>query len=57
MCGAVVRDGETHKRASVHARAVINAAGPFVDEIRQLSEGEKAPPMLRASAGARLSNL
>lgn len=50
MCGAIVRDAETRKRATVHARAVVNAAGPFADEIRQMANGEDAP-MLRASAG------
>ena len=36
--GAVVLDNLTGKEHSVHARTVINAAGPFSDEVRHLSQ-------------------
>ena len=38
VVGAVVRDNLSGKEHSVHARTVINAAGPFSDEVRHLSQ-------------------
>ena len=38
MVGAVVRDVLAGKDQAVYARTIINAAGPFSDEVRQLSE-------------------
>lgn len=37
VVGAVVKDMLTQKEQEVYARVVINATGPFVDSIRQLS--------------------
>lgn len=38
VVGATVRDNLSGKQHNVYARAVINAAGPFSDDVRQLSE-------------------
>ncbi|EFN54037.1 hypothetical protein CHLNCDRAFT_136099 [Chlorella variabilis] len=38
VVGAVVRDVLAGKDQAVYARTIINAAGPFSDEVRQLSE-------------------
>ncbi len=38
VVGAVVRDVLTGKEQAVYALTVINAAGPFADEVRHLSE-------------------
>lgn len=38
VVGATVRDNLAGKQHDVYARAVINAAGPFSDEVRQLSQ-------------------
>jgi glycerol-3-phosphate dehydrogenase len=38
VVGAVVRDNLSGKEHSVYARTVINAAGPFSDEVRHLSQ-------------------
>ena len=51
VVGAVVRDNLSGKEHSVHARTVINAAGPFSDEVRQLSQ---VSPGSVAVAGERL---
>ena len=34
VVGAVVEDQQSGKRHEVHARVVINAAGPFSDSVR-----------------------
>ncbi|PSC72023.1 glycerol-3-phosphate dehydrogenase mitochondrial-like [Micractinium conductrix] len=54
VIGAVVRDNLTGKQVNVYARAVINAAGPFVDEVRQLSQ-PAAPKMIMPSAGVHVT--
>lgn len=38
VVGATVRDTLSGKQHTVHARTVINAAGPFSDEVRALSQ-------------------
>jgi glycerol-3-phosphate dehydrogenase len=49
--GAEVRDGLGSGDASVRARIVVNATGPWVDRIRRL-EDEHAAPSVRLSKGA-----
>lgn len=53
VAGAVFRDEETGQSHTVHARAVINATGVFVDGIRQLDD-PSAPPMLSPSQGVHV---
>lgn len=38
VVGAAVRDNLSGRTQAVYAKTVVNAAGPFVDEVRQLSE-------------------
>jgi len=54
VCGAVLRDraqGEDGRTAEVQARVVVNAAGPWCDELRAKQGGK---PMLREKAGSHL---
>lgn len=51
--GATVRDAFDGDEITVTARAVINAAGPFVDEVRRLDDPDAAP-MLDASSGVHI---
>lgn len=53
ITGAAVRDRMTGADWEIRARAVINAAGPFVDAVRQMDSAEEAP-LLRVSAGSHL---
>ncbi len=40
VCGAVARDEETGEEIEIRARVVINATGPFSDEIRRMDDPE-----------------
>lgn len=51
--GAVVRDGETGAEVTVRAKAVVNAAGIFSDEVRRMDDAQAAP-MLALSRGTHL---
>jgi len=51
--GAVVRDTFTGREVEVRARAVVNATGPFVDELRRLDD-PSIEPMLDASSGVHV---
>jgi glycerol-3-phosphate dehydrogenase len=51
--GAVVEDVETKRRVTVRARVVINAAGIFVDTIRQQDKRD-APALLSVSRGTHV---
>ena len=51
--GAVVRDLETEREHEVRARAVVNATGIFVDELRR-QDDTQAKPLLEHSRGAHL---
>lgn len=53
ITGAAVRDRMTGADWEIRARVVINAAGPFVDAVRQMDSAEEAP-LLRVSAGSHL---
>jgi glycerol-3-phosphate dehydrogenase len=52
-CGARVRDTISGEAFTIKARGVANAAGPFVDRIRQMDE-PSAPPILEAAAGIHI---
>jgi glycerol-3-phosphate dehydrogenase len=51
--GATVRDVASGEQVTVSARAVVNATGPFVDELRRLDD-PAAVPMLDASSGVHI---
>lgn len=53
LTGVMVQDQETGAQAELAARAVINATGPFCDEVRHLDD-PAAPPLLARSQGAHL---
>lgn len=53
VCGAVVRDEETGREYEVRAKAVVNATGIFVDELRKLDD-PAALPVLAHSRGSHL---
>ncbi len=53
LTGVVVQDQETGAEAELKARAVINATGPFCDEVRHLDD-PNAPPLLARSQGAHI---
>ena len=52
-CGAKVRDTISGEEFTIKARGVVNAAGPFVDRIRQMDEAS-VPPLLEAAAGIHI---
>lgn len=54
-CGAEVRDTLTGKTVKVSARAVVNASGPWSDEIRRLEQGETSTALVRGSKGVHLA--
>ena len=51
--GAVFEDVETGKEHAVKARVVINATGPFADNLRRMDEPE-APALIAPSQGIHL---
>jgi glycerol-3-phosphate dehydrogenase len=51
--GVQVRDAETNSEFHAAARVVVNAAGPFCDEVRRLAI-PTAEPMLAASQGSHV---
>lgn len=51
--GAVLRDAETGDEFEVAARVVVNAAGPFCDEVRRLDVAD-AQPIIVPSRGTHL---
>ena len=51
--GARARDTITGEEFTIRARGVINAAGPFVDRIRQMDEAS-ATPILKAASGIHI---
>lgn len=53
ISGLMARDAETGEEFRIEARAVINAAGVFADEIRTLDRSD-APAMIRPSRGIHL---
>jgi glycerol-3-phosphate dehydrogenase len=53
LTGAIVRDTTTETEIAVRAKATINAAGPWVDEVRLL-QGGKERPSLHLTKGVHL---
>lgn len=53
VSGARFTDRVTGDSGTVQARALINATGPFVDELRRLDDPE-ASPLLTASSGTHI---
>jgi glycerol-3-phosphate dehydrogenase len=53
VCGARVRQRSDGAEIEVAARAVLNATGPFADQIRRLDDPDAAP-MLSASSGVHI---
>jgi glycerol-3-phosphate dehydrogenase len=51
--GALVEDAITGRRIRVRARVVVNAAGPFADEVRRMDD-PAAAPLLTTSSGAHI---
>lgn len=51
VCGARVRDNETGEAVAVHARAVVNATGPFTDAVRAMADTD-AKEIIMPSSGA-----
>ncbi|MEE8399898.1 MAG: glycerol-3-phosphate dehydrogenase/oxidase [Desulfobacterales bacterium] len=51
--GVIATDGETGREYELHARAVINATGPFVDSVRQMDD-EHAPDIIAPSQGIHI---
>lgn len=51
--GVLARDGETGAEFAIKARAVINATGVFVDELRRFDDA-KSSPMVTVSQGVHL---
>jgi len=51
--GVGVRDAESGAEFRARARAVVNAAGPFCDEVRRMAN-PRMPPLLAASRGSHV---
>ena len=54
VAGAVAEDRIGGARIHVRAAAVVNAAGPFAEEVARLDPGSGGAPRLRVSAGVHL---
>jgi len=52
--GAVVQDGVGGRGVTVHARAIVNATGPWSDAIRHLEDPDAAP-LLRPTKGVHVA--
>ncbi|MDR2789085.1 MAG: FAD-dependent oxidoreductase [Candidatus Accumulibacter sp.] len=53
LCGARVRDTLGGEEFDVRARSIVNAAGPFVDRLRQMDEPD-AKPVVEAASGIHI---
>lgn len=53
VTGATVEDRLTGVQGTIHARVVVNAAGPWADQIRRLEEPGQ-PPLLAPTRGAHV---
>lgn len=51
--GVIAIDGETGREYELHARAVINATGPFVDSVRRMDDGH-ASDIIAPSQGIHI---
>ena len=52
--GALVRDVLTGETATIRANVVVNATGPWSDQLRRLDDPQ-APPILRLTKGAHVT--
>jgi glycerol-3-phosphate dehydrogenase len=58
IVGATVEDSTTHTRTDIRARVVVNATGPWSDQLRQLDPSlphDSASRALRGSKGAHIA--
>ncbi|MBI4341764.1 MAG: glycerol-3-phosphate dehydrogenase/oxidase [Candidatus Omnitrophica bacterium] len=53
VCGALVEDVLTGRMVEIHARVVVNATGPWADDLRRLSDPD-APRRLAPTKGIHL---
>lgn len=53
VIGVIARDAESGAEYSVEARVVVNAAGPFCDDVRQMAD-PAAVPMIVPSQGSHV---
>ncbi|MBJ6764899.1 glycerol-3-phosphate dehydrogenase [Myxococcaceae bacterium JPH2] len=53
--GAVVRDALTGQELTVRARAIVNATGPWSDEVRRLESSAAGGATVRGSKGVHLA--
>ncbi|MCA9139348.1 MAG: glycerol-3-phosphate dehydrogenase/oxidase [Planctomycetales bacterium] len=53
VSGVVAVDTETGRRFEIAAKSIVNAAGPFGDQLRQMDD-PKCEPMIAASQGVHL---
>eukprot|EP00899_Mesostigma_viride_P004000 jgi/Mesvir1/13600/Mv26349-RA.4 len=53
--GARVKDMLTGQEMDVHAKVVVNATGPFCDQLRGMSQGKDVPKMIVPSAGVHIT--
>lgn len=51
MVGATIKDSLTNKQHSVYAKTIINAAGPFSDEVRALSQARRVCACVAVGGG------
>ncbi|MDR0380256.1 MAG: FAD-dependent oxidoreductase, partial [Candidatus Accumulibacter sp.] len=49
LCGARVRDTLSGEEFDIRARCIVNAAGPFVDRVRQMDDAAEKPVVEAAS--------
>lgn len=54
VVGASVKDQLSGRQQDVYARTVVNAAGPFSDQVRHMSE-PSSPPMIMPSSGVHVT--
>lgn len=52
--GAVIRDSLSGEECEVYARVVMNASGPFSDDLRKMSDAAK-PDIILPSAGVHVT--
>ncbi len=53
LCGAVVIDQISGKVSKINAKCIINATGPFTDNIRKMADAD-TEPICQPSAGVHI---
>ncbi len=51
--GVIAKDGETGEEREIPARIVVNATGPFTDQVRHMDNAD-APPIVGSSQGVHI---